>query len=419
MNHIQPGVYIEHQTISMAQPEMATAVPVFIGYTGKTETAQQLHKINTLADYEKTFLDTNGLDLGKKYASAHSPLYNALQHYFEVGGDPCFVLSVGKRNSDAVIDNDTIMQNLTEAAKSNALTKEPTITLMAMPDLALLDEQQTTAQQWADVYNVMLSTCQKHNWFALLDSPAEIKRTEELAKLTFNTHGEYGAAYWPRLQVNDSATPSSEPTHIPPSAAVAAMMQRIDQDRGIWKAPANVALPQVITPQHLHWQAQNLFNPQGSSINVIRCFAGRGVRVWGCRTLADGTQAQRQYIQTRRLLTYIESNVTEMARFATFEPNNAITWVKLKGLTQAWLRQLWFQGGLFGATEEEAFRVLIGLGETMTQADIRAGTLIMRVCVAPLYPAEFIDITLQFYTNEGKVTQRAPQASQQTRSMSA
>ncbi len=414
MEHIQPGIYIEHQTISVESPEMATAVPVFIGYT-ENGGVQQLYKIDVFADYL-------ALDSGK----SGGYLYAALRHYFEVGGDPCFVLSVDNRASK----QKDIQSQLIQAAQSKALTQEETITLMVMPDLALLnksdedaaDNKKTVAKQWAEVYRVMLSTCEKQNWFAVLDSPADIESTKELSNHPFNIHAERGAAYWPYLQVNvqmDDALDLPKPIYIPPSAAVIAMMQRIDRNQGIWKAPANTPLPQIIATQYDDGIAQNLFNAQQCSINVIRSFAGRGVRVWGCRTLADSTRAQRQYIQIRRLLTHIELNVTEMARFATFEPNNEITWLKLKGLTQSWLRQLWFEGGLFGAVEEEAFRVLIGLDETMTQQDIREGKLIMRVCIAPLYPAEFIDLTLQFYTSESNMAQRVPLAFQQNRSISA
>ncbi len=431
--HTQPGVYIQQQTIPITRPERATAVPVFIGYTGKGGPSQQLHTINAFADYVvkldsgKRLEFTNSVRLdsttAQKTEMKNGYLYTALQHYFEIGGDPCFVLSVGERNPGDALNNDTILQNLKDAARSPALAKEPDITLMVMPDLALLNEtygasgntKETVAQQWADVYTAILETCQKNNWFALLESPLDVDLAKELAKRSFNEYGEYGAAYWPHLKVSSS----SSAQYIPPCAAVAAMVQRIDQEKGVWRAPANVPLPQVIAPSDSHWMAQDLFNAQGPSINVIRNFVGRGMRVWGCRTLADSRRVQHQYIQVRRLLTYIELNVTEMSRFATFEPNNEITWLKLKGLTQSWLRQLWFEGGLFGAVEEDAFRVLIGLNETMTREDVLAGKLIMQVRIAPLYPAEFIDLTLQFYTSESNMTQSVPVAFQQNRSIPA
>ncbi len=405
-NHIQPGVYIEQRSIPISRPEMATAVPVFIGYT-ETGGKHCLYKINAFSDYVK-------LDSGKLWTEKKGYLYAAIQHYFEVGGDHCFVLSVDKRDlGNWNIETIELVEKLEAAALSSALSEESSITLMSMPDLALLDEAGTPAQ-WATVYKAMLDTCKKHNWFAVLDSPNEIEDAKLLlTQGNFGIYAEYGAAYWPHLKVNSSGASSNIFHAIPPSSAVAAMIQRVDRERGIWKAPANEALPQVIAPEHDHWDAQNVFNPQGKSINVIRSFAKRGVRVWGCRTLAGSTPSQRQYIQTRRLLTYIESNLTKIARFAAFEPNNEITWIKLKGLAKAWLRQLWFKGGLFGATEDEAFRVSVGLHETMTHADIQAGKLIMRVSTAPLYRAEFIDITLQFYTNESNVAKSASYALQQ------
>jgi phage tail sheath protein FI len=418
VNSIQPsipGIRIEQQPIYMTEPEMATAVPVFIGYTEKGEVGQ-LHKVHALADYEKQFLNPPDPDSRK---AACGYLYDALKHYFDVGGEPCFVLPVGQRKPNDAIDNQQIGATLKKAASSDVFAKEPTLTLMAAPDLALLDAElerepakgevsQQWVKQWADIWEAMLSTAQKNDLFCLLDAPASADTARSLLTScsALDNCAEYGAAYWPRLLVSEGEHEDLS-KYLPPSAAVAAMVQRVDRERGIWKAPANVPLPQVITPEYDHWQAQDLFNANDRSINVIRGFAGRGVRVWGCRTLAPGAHPQRRYVQTHRLLSYIKTHLKEIARFVTFEPNNEITWIKLKSLTQTWLRQLWFRGGLFGATEDDAFRVFIGLDETMTQADIQAGRLIMRVCVAPSYPAEFIDISLQFYTSESHVTQNA------------
>jgi len=177
---------------------------------------------------------------------------------------------------------------------------------------------------------------------------------------------------------------------------MAAVIQQTDRERGVWKAPANVALAHVVQPAVSHLQADGLFNNDGASINLIRSFPGRGVRVWGCRTLTPLTSSPWRYIQIRRLLSYIEAKLIRVGRFSVFEPNNEITWLKLKSRARSWLRKLWRSGGLFGGVESEAFELFVGLNESMTADDIKAGRLIMKVKVCALYPAEFIEIHLRF-----------------------
>lgn len=93
--------------------------------------------------------------------------------------------------------------------------------------------------------------------------------------------------------------------------------------------------------------------------------------------------------------------MAQLIRLYTFEPNNELTWMKCKGQSYNWLRQLWLQGGLYGAQEDEAFNVLLGLNETMTEDDVRAGKMIVKIELAILFPAEFIEVSLVFDTRTG------------------
>jgi len=195
---------------------------------------------------------------------------------------------------------------------------------------------------------------------------------------------------------------------VPASGAVAAKIGECDRDRGIWTAPANLALSRVVKPISPQLDADDLYSETGVSINLIRSFPGRGVRIWGCRTLADGTSTYWRYLQVRRLVGYIETSLAQLARFVVFEPNNEITWAKLKGQTLTWLRALWMRGALAGVNEKDAFSVLVGLDESMTRDDIAVGRLVMTVDLAVLAPAEFIQINLQFHTGETQT--RSPNA---------
>ncbi|NET81632.1 MAG: phage tail sheath family protein [Moorea sp. SIO1F2] len=180
---------------------------------------------------------------------------------------------------------------------------------------------------------------------------------------------------------------------LPPSAAVAGVYARVDRDRGVWKAPANVSLASVLAPTEkiTNEEQENLnVDPTaGKSINAIRSFTGKGTLIWGARTLA-GNDNEWRYIPVRRLFNLIEESIQKATAFVVFESNNTITWLKVKSLIESYLEGLWRQGALAGATPEQAFFVHIGLGQTMTAQDILEGRMIVEIGLAAVRPAEFI-----------------------------
>lgn len=184
---------------------------------------------------------------------------------------------------------------------------------------------------------------------------------------------------------------------LPPSAAMAGIYTRVDNNRGVWKAPANVTLSYVdsVTEDIDDDQQANLNAPiNGKAINVIRPFRGEGIKVWGARTL-DGNSLDWRYINVRRTLLFLEESVKNAARAFVFEPNDAGTWINMKCMIENFLRSVWKRGGLAGATPEDAYEVHVGLGDTMTPNDILEGIMRITILVAVSHPAEFIEITFQ------------------------
>ncbi len=178
-----------------------------------------------------------------------------------------------------------------------------------------------------------------------------------------------------------------------PSAAMAGVFARVDFERGVWKAPANVSLRLVKDPTVMVTSAQqenlNVDATTGKSINVIRKFAGKGIIVWGARTLA-GNDNEWRYVPVRRLFIFIEESVKKATEFVVFEPNDANTWLRTKTMIENFLTGLWRDGALAGAKPEHAFFVKVGLGETMTALDILEGRLNIEIGLAAVRPAEFI-----------------------------
>ncbi|MGD1951220.1 MAG: phage tail sheath family protein [Leptolyngbyaceae cyanobacterium] len=180
---------------------------------------------------------------------------------------------------------------------------------------------------------------------------------------------------------------------LPPSGAVAGVYAKVDRERGVWKAPANVSLASVIGPTvKITNEDQDNLNVDataGKSINAIRSFTGKGTLIWGARTLA-GNDNEWRYISVRRLFNLIEESTQKATNFVVFESNTAITWLKVKTIIETYLEGLWRQGALAGDAPENAYFVNVGLGRTMTEQDILEGRMIVEIGIAAVRPAEFI-----------------------------
>jgi uncharacterized protein len=208
-------------------------------------------------------------------------------------------------------------------------------------------------------------------------------RTDQAEKILFARHPFFRAVL-ERVRRDMSL--------LPPSGAIAGVYAATDRSRGVWKAPANVSLRATSGPAYkLTDQEQGGLNvhPSGKSINAIRAFTGKGVLVWGARTLA-GNDNEWRYVNVRRFFTFVEESSKKATEPFVFEDNDANTWVRVRAMLENFLTVQWRQGALAGTTPREAFYVRVGLGETMTALDILEGRMIVEVGMAAVRPAEFI-----------------------------
>ncbi|WP_408029066.1 phage tail sheath family protein [Tenacibaculum xiamenense] len=183
------------------------------------------------------------------------------------------------------------------------------------------------------------------------------------------------------------------PMVLPPSSAMAGVYAKVDADRGVWKAPANVSLNYVIKPtvqvSHEDQRDLNVDTLAGKSINAIRTFIGKGTLVWGARTLA-GNDNEWRYVPVRRFFNMAEESIKKATEQFVFEPNDKNTWVRVKAMIDNFLTLQWRAGALAGPTPDKAFYVSVGLGETMTAQDVLEGNMIIEIGMAVVRPAEFI-----------------------------
>ncbi|MEO9130056.1 MAG: phage tail sheath C-terminal domain-containing protein [Sphingomonas sp.] len=182
---------------------------------------------------------------------------------------------------------------------------------------------------------------------------------------------------------------------VPPSGAIAGAWALNDTDRGVWNAPANMALNQILSPKVLLNDAQQGdYNMplNGNAIDILRDFTNRGTVIWGARTL-DGNSNDYRYIQVRRTLIYLDQSIKQGLEAFTFAANDGSTWVAVTAMISGFLTQLWQAGGLMGDKASDAFTVLCGLGSTMTGEDILNGEMVVSVTLQMIRPAEFIELS--------------------------
>ncbi|HSE46926.1 MAG TPA: phage tail sheath subtilisin-like domain-containing protein [Gemmatimonadales bacterium] len=206
---------------------------------------------------------------------------------------------------------------------------------------------------------------------------------------------KYAALYYPWIQVpNQNPSASSTTMLMPPSGHMAGIWARSDGERGVHKAPANEvirgALGLALNVTHAE---QGVLNPVG--INCIRAFPGRGIRVWGARTLSS--DPSWRYLNVRRLFNYVEESIQNGTQWVVFEPNDYALWQRVKRDISAFLKRVWMSGALFGATPEEAF--FVKCDAENNPPELRdAGQLVIDIGLAPVKPAEFVIFRISQFT---------------------
>jgi len=186
--------------------------------------------------------------------------------------------------------------------------------------------------------------------------------------------------------------------NLPPSGFMCGIYARTDQERGVWKAPANEVVRDALRFENdINFGQQEVLNPLG--VNCLRFFPGRGYRVWGARTASS--DPEWKYVNIRRYFNYLEATIDYGTQWAVFEPNGEALWANITQTVSAFLYNEWVSGALLGATPQEAFFVRCDRS-TMTQSDLDNGRLICLVGVAAIKPAEFVIFRIGQKTADAK-----------------
>jgi hypothetical protein len=262
------------------------------------------------------------------------------------------------------------------------------VTMVCVPDImAAYQAEHLDLDGVKAVQSAMITHCElMGNRVAILDPPPGLN-AQQIKHWRVEVTGydsKYATLYYPWVKVLD---PSSGKTmFVPPSGHVAGIWGRNDDTRGVHKAPANEVVRGALELElQLTKNEHDLLNPVG--INCIRAFPGRGIRVWGARTLSS--DPAWRYLNVRRLFNYLEESILIGTQWVVFEPNDQALWAKIRRTIASFLAMEWRKGALFGLTPDEAFFVKCD-DETNPSEGIDAGQVVCEIGVAPVKPAEFV-----------------------------
>ena len=279
-----------------------------------------------------------------------------------------------------------------------ALERIDEVTMLSVPDLMSLPAEQVKIVQLKMIEQCSLLT----DRMAILDPPQgyDVSTVKEWRLVEAGYDSKYATLYWPWIKVRDPLHGST--LLVPPSGHVAGIWGRNDDDRGVHKAPANETVQGALDIELNVTNAEHgLLNPEG--INVIRKFSGRGIRIWGARTLAPADDPSR-YVNVRRYMNYLRESIDEGTQWCVFEPNDAALWGRIVRTISAFLAMEWRKGALFGLSPAEAFYVKCD-DELNTAESIDVGQVICEVGVAPVKPAEFVIFRLSQFSGGRSLTE--------------
>ena len=277
------------------------------------------------------------------------------------------------------------------------------VTMLCAPDVmaayqrGLIDLEAVQAVQLA-----MIAHCElMGDRVAIIDAPPGLnaQQVKEWRVDKARYDSKYAALYYPYIKVFDPI--HGQPMAVPPCGHVAGIWARNDDTRGVYKAPANEVVRGAIALElQLTKGEHDQLNPAG--INCIRAFTGRGIRLWGARTISS--DPEWRYLNVRRLFNFVEESILEGTQWVVFEPNDQRLWDSVRRNITAFLRRIWRDGALFGATPAEAFFVKCD-AENNTQDTIDIGQLIVDIGIAPVKPAEFVVFRISQFAGGASVSE--------------
>ena len=369
--YLSPGVYVE-EVESGSKPIEAVGTST-AGFIGECE----------VGPVNEPILCTNWSTYTKHFGDFKNSQYlaHAVYGFFNNGGGIAFVLNVGTVEQAKAAGKKVASSAALYMGEDNGPgTRTGLKAFEEVEEIAILI---APGQTDPAIQDMCLSHCENMKYrFAVLDAPEVIEKGG-VDKLPKPRDSKYGAYYFPWLEVYD---PEKGNIFVPPSGHVAGVYARVDGERGVHKAPANELVRGALGLRYTITKGeQDILNPKG--INCIREFKGRGIRIWGARTISS--DPEWRYINVRRLFNMVEHSIEKGTQWVVFEPNDERLWKKVTRNIKAFLSRIYMSGALFGKNPDQAFYVKCD-EETNPPEVIDAGQLICEIGMCPVKPAEFV-----------------------------
>ncbi|KIA88658.1 phage tail sheath family protein [Kaistella jeonii] len=438
-----PGIYVEESPFL----DSINSIPitaVFIGYTEKHQNLKDENlfhiptKVSSIQEFESYFgfpQKENNLEITDESTpvsekisvrfngsqSLHN-LYYSIQSFFDQGKSSCEIISIGnyKNLGESLVLEDFLLGlEILNSNSGNILIAVPENQNLADDHFYLLQQN-------------LLDFCRQNLAFTVLDLPKTsakkfIKTIESYRVNLQSSSLSFGAAFFPNLVTANAYSYEDEALKIkknnqeyflaslkdsdpelckkykdylrqfyvslPPSAAIVGAFLQSDKLRGIWHAPANIALHKIIKPEiSLTSADQELLNVDplsGKSINAVRNFSEQGILIWGSRTL-NGNDTEWRYIPTRRFFSAVQIDIQAYLNEYAVNGDSATVCANISNMVEIYLHNYFNQGAFPGATPTDSYIVNCGLGKTMTLKDVEEGNVILSVLLAPVRSQEFI-----------------------------
>lgn len=365
-----PGVYLR-EVFPPPPPGLPTGIPAFLGYALLGPVGEP-RPLTLWPQFQAEF----GAPVKGGY------LAHAVRGFFENGGLQCYAVRLD--------DKATPLAGL--RAGLAALQVTDAIDLLCAPDIMMQDGPSGTPghdriDRVTALQKEILRDCQRTGGrFAILD--AVLTGDPVLAERHRSAlSSEDGALYYPWLWVGRQTEAAC---YVPPCGHVAGIYARCDQEAGVHKAPANEVVDGIFDlPANLTDDAIGRLYSQG--VNCLRAVPGRGIRVWGARTLSE--EQAWQSVAARRVFLTMGRWLERFLSQVTYEPNDVRLWVRIMRELTAYLDGLFQRGALRGRTPEEAFFVKCD-SETNPPDVTNVGTVVTNVGLALAAPAEYIVVRI-------------------------
>lgn len=363
-----PGVYRE-DVFPTPETRLPTGVPAFLGIARSAD-GQPQHAPRRVTLWSQF--------AGYYDVPPAGYLAHAVRGFFENGGRTCYVLPLADLDAGELERGLATLEQLDDAD------------LVCAPDIVRPRGQAVDQylSQVREMQKLVLDHCSRcPDRFAILDSVYSADE-QRLLEQRQALNGDNGALYYPWIGLQDG--PATTRGQVPPSGHIAGLYARTDASAGVHKPPANGILVGAIDVEvQISTGRQNRLNPQG--INCVRAFPGRGIRVWGARTLSQDpnwtyVNVRRVFLTARR---WIELNLTD----AAFEPNDPTLWARIARELGAYCESLYTSGALRGSTREEAYYVRCDAGTNSGEARGR-GAVVAEVGLAPAVANEFVVVRI-------------------------